>query len=153
MVAIGFPFGTWACGLLAYYGLGGRHHQPFIGTRWSTPSSGVKLIGFVIILAANVAFLLFKSGHTCASLVFGRARPQKLPGSSEEEQPSEEHDGPGLAPATLEGFGLAPAASWFPKGRVYRGGGRSVRLPSTSRKGSFSASGSASRWVERLDTF
>ena len=63
VVAIGFPFGTWACGLLAFYGLGGRHHHPFIGTRWSTPSSGVKLIGFVIILAANVAFLLFKSAN------------------------------------------------------------------------------------------
>ena len=69
VVAIGFPFGTWACGLLVFYVLGGRDHHPSIGTTWSAPSSGVKLVGFVIILAANAAFLLFKSGHTCASLV------------------------------------------------------------------------------------
>lgn len=145
VVAICFPFGTWACGLLVFYALGGRNHHPsFIGTRWSTPSSGVKLIGFVIILAANVAVLLFKSGHTCASLLLGRARPQRLPESSEELPASEEPEGPDLT----------PAASWFPKGRVYRGGGRPLRLASTSRKGrSFSASGSASRWVERLDNF
>ena len=69
VVAIGFPFGTWACGLLVFYVLGGRDHHPSIGTAWSAPSSGVKLVGFVIILAANSAFLLFRSGHTCASLV------------------------------------------------------------------------------------
>jgi drug/metabolite transporter (DMT)-like permease len=69
VVAIGFPFGTWACGLLVFYVLGGRDHRPSIGTAWSAPSSGVKLVGFVIILAANSAFLLFRSGHTCASLV------------------------------------------------------------------------------------
>lgn len=49
VVAICFPFGTWACGLLVFYGLGGRDHHPVIGTRWSMPSSGVKLIGSVII--------------------------------------------------------------------------------------------------------
>ena len=55
--------------VLVFYVLGGRDHRPSIGTAWSAPSSGVKLVGFVIILAANSAFLLFRSGHTCASLV------------------------------------------------------------------------------------
>ena len=33
---------------LAFYGLGGRRHQPLYDSRWSTPSSAVKLIEFVV---------------------------------------------------------------------------------------------------------
>ena len=129
VVAIGFPFGTWACGLVAFYVLGGSTRDPAIGTRWSAPSSGVKLVGFVIIFAANVAFLLFKSGRTCGCACLAHRQ------SSEEQ----------------EGLGLASCQSWLPTGPSYRV--KSVRLASASRNGAVSASGSASRWVERLDTF
>ena len=50
-------FGTWAVGLLVFYGFGGRNDHPFLGTRWSMPLSALKLLGFVIILLANLAFI------------------------------------------------------------------------------------------------
>ena len=136
VVAIGFPFGTWACGLLAYYALGGRRYEPFIGTRWSAPSSAVKLVGFLIILTANVAFLRFRGGHA------GLARNQ--PSDSESED------------ARNINLPRSHLASWWRpsfKGRACRL--EAMRWTSTvscARKGAVSASGSAGRWVERLDT-
>jgi len=96
VVAIAFPFGTWAVGLLVFYGFGGDNFVPFLGARWSTPSSEVKLLGFVMILAANMAFLLFKSGYT-----FTQFRDHAI-FCAEEEDP--------------------PDLSWVPKGRSYSEG-------------------------------
>ena len=89
MVAMAFPFGTWAVGLLVFYCFGGRDHVPFLGARWSMLTSDIKLLGFITILAANVAFVLFKSGYNVAHFLLC-----------------------GVEDAT-------PDLSWIPQGRSY----------------------------------
>ena len=60
VLALLFPFGTWAVGLAVFYS-GGRHNQPVLGAGWTSPSSAWQLAGFVIILLANVVFVMLKS--------------------------------------------------------------------------------------------
>mmetsp|Transcript_32415 Transcript_32415/g.85551 ORF Transcript_32415/g.85551 Transcript_32415/m.85551 type:complete len:449 (+) Transcript_32415:100-1446(+) len=63
ILALIFPFGTWLIGLAVYYLLDGRSHTPFLGVRWVAVASPLRLLGFLVIVAANVAFLLVKGGR------------------------------------------------------------------------------------------
>lgn len=74
VLALLFPFGTWAIGLLTYY-VGGSGHVPSIGVGWAMPSSLIELGGFLLILGANVVMVQLKSkappgmvGRCCAAL-------------------------------------------------------------------------------------
>jgi len=60
VLALLFPFGTWAVGLAVFYS-GGQSHRPAIGAGWTSPSSAWQLAGFVVILLANVVFVMLKS--------------------------------------------------------------------------------------------
>ena len=56
LLALLFPFGTWALEL-GIYGLGGRRHAPPLGVGWATDASLVQLAGFLLILACNVLYV------------------------------------------------------------------------------------------------
>ena len=59
VLALVFPFGTWAVGLAVFYA-GGRNHSPHFGLGFEWPGSFVLLIGFMIILISNLCIILLK---------------------------------------------------------------------------------------------
>lgn len=60
LLALTFPFGTWLFGISVYYG-GGWRLLPPQGVEVEVPSSLVQLLGFVIILLSNVAYIQLKA--------------------------------------------------------------------------------------------
>ena len=71
VLALIFPFGTWAVGLAVFYS-GGKRHDPALGGGWSSPRSIWQLAGFVTILLANVVFVLLKSKTSVAARLCAR---------------------------------------------------------------------------------
>ena len=60
VLALLFPFGTWFIGLIFFYG-GGKRHYPTLGVAWELPASLLELLGFMIILLANIGYVLLKT--------------------------------------------------------------------------------------------
>ena len=65
VLALLFPFGTWAVSLATYYLLAGWRHVPTLGAEWDMTSSWVELAAFTLILGANVVFVLLKEKTSC----------------------------------------------------------------------------------------
>jgi len=66
VLALLFPFGTWAVGLAVFYS-GGHDHRPAFGSGWVEPSSYLELAGFITILLANVVFVMLKSPNSVSA--------------------------------------------------------------------------------------
>merc|ERR1711957_162597 len=65
VLALLFPFDTWAVSLATYYLLAGWRHVPTLGAEWDMTSSWVELAAFTLILGANVVFVLLKEKTSC----------------------------------------------------------------------------------------
>lgn len=65
ILALLFPFGTWAVSLVTFYILGGQHHFPTLGHKWDWPSSGIELGAFLLILISNIIFVQLKEKASC----------------------------------------------------------------------------------------
>ena len=59
LISLIFPFGTWLISLSVYYA-GGHAQTPHIGHGFEVPFSVVELLAFLVILVANVFFILKK---------------------------------------------------------------------------------------------
>jgi len=57
VLALLFPFGTWAVSLATFYLAAGRRHVPTLGSAWDPASSWVEAAAFMLILGANVVFV------------------------------------------------------------------------------------------------
>lgn len=66
VLALLFPVGTWAIGLMIYY-VGGLHHTPALGVPWQDHKSLIELLGFSVIIAANVIIVLLKVKNSCVA--------------------------------------------------------------------------------------
>lgn len=66
MLAVMFPFVTWALGLLVFYA-GGRWHVPAFGAGFS-PASIIELLGFAFIIGANITIVMLKDKASLAAV-------------------------------------------------------------------------------------
>jgi len=65
VLALLFPFGTWAVSLATFYLAAGRRHVPTLGSAWDPASSWVEAAAFMLILGANVVFVRLKERTSC----------------------------------------------------------------------------------------
>ena len=65
VLALLFPFGTWAVSLATFYLAAGRRHSPTLGSAWDPASSWVEAAAFILILGANVVFVRLKEKTSC----------------------------------------------------------------------------------------
>lgn len=67
MLAVIFPFVTWLIALVVYYS-GGRSHVPAFGAGYTPEGSSIELLGFALIIAANVTIVMLKDKASLPAL-------------------------------------------------------------------------------------